>query len=169
MSRTLEELVAAIEQMRDYAFAYKGKREEFYQNLYAMLVTPIPRNENYENNVNKMYLAAVGALTAQIQPPTAETYDKVVEKLNSVLSGEKIKAIHIATAADDAFEEGYQVVGNLKEKDDIPNRDYGLRLALPAKRKLTKKNQALVEKFREELPATPLRFGNRGQRRGEQS
>lgn len=169
MSRTSEELVAAIEQMRDYAFAYEGKRKEFYQNLYAMLVTSIPRNENYEENVEKMYLAAVGALTAQIQPPTAETYDNVVEKLNRVLSGEKIKNIRIATAADDAFDEGYRVVGKLKDKGDVPNNAYELRLALPAKRKLTKKNQALVEKFRAELPATRLRFGNRGERRGEQS
>lgn len=169
MNRTPEELIAAIEQMRGYAFRYEGKRKEFYQNLYDMLATPIPRNEKYENNVKKMYFAALRALTAEIQPPTAETYDTVLEKLNSVLKEEKLDRVRIAISADDAIEDGYQIVGKLPRRGDTSNDAYDLRQSLPAKRKLTKKNQALVDKFRAELPDTPLRFRNGEPQRGQQN
>lgn len=167
MTRTLEDFAAAIKQIRDYASAYQGKRKDFYDNLYAMLATPIPQNEeDYPAIVKKMYLAAIGSLTSEIQPPTAETYIDVVRKLNSALEGEKLGLVNIADYPDEGMEDKYSIVGEARTQDLPTPRIEQLQNALPRKRKLTKKNQALLNKFRLEIPTVDRPFVRREQSRG---
>lgn len=166
MERTPEDLIAAIKQIRDYAGAYKGKRKAFYDNLYAMLATPIPEDENVNTIVKKMYLAAIGALTSEIQPPTAETYDDVVKRLNSVLKEEQLGTVNIAIYPDEGMEDVYGIVGEARTGDLSTPRTEQLKDVLPRRRKLSKLNQALVDKFRAEIPRAERPFEYRGAQRG---
>lgn len=169
MAHTIDELVAAIKQIRDYAAGYDGrKRKDFYTNLYAMLATPIPQDANYSVNIKNMYIAAVGALTSEIQPPTAETYIEVVSKLNHALEEQILDPINIVVYPDEGMKNAYQIVGEMQAQDLSKPRTEQLQNALPRKRKLTKKSQALVDKFREEIPSTNRLFrnSNGGQQRG---
>lgn len=166
MARTIEDMGKAIKQIRDYAATYKGKRSEFYGNLYAMLATPIPTDKKYNESVKKMYIAAIGTLTWEIQPPTAETYIKVIAKLNSVLEGKELEIVNIAIYSDEGVDDAYQIVGEAPMLA-MPNpRIEQLQNTLPRKRTLTKKKQALVDKFRSEIPTAERPFMRTGQQRG---
>jgi uncharacterized protein (UPF0147 family) len=160
----LEDYTEAIKQMRAYAFAYKGKRKEFFQQLYAMLATPIPDDESYPGNVKKMYLAAIGTLTSEIERPTVETYDQVIEKINSVLGNEKLGEVRIAIYPDEGHDDGYQIVGQERQSKVLDPHTYILREALPTKRATTPEEQQLVERFRKDLSVSERPFANRGRR-----
>lgn len=166
MERTPEDLIAAIKQIRDYASSYKGKRQAFYDDLYAMLATPIPEDGNVNTIVKKMYIAAIGALTSEIQPPTAETYDSVLKRLNSVLSEEQLGPVNIAIYPDEGIGDVYGIVGEVRTGDLSTPRTERLKDVLPRRRKLTQVNQALVDKFRAEIPRVERPFEYRGARRG---
>lgn len=167
MTREPEELAAAIKQIRDYAQAYNGKkRKGFFEDLYTMLATPIPLDDSRDATVKKMYFAAVGALTAEIQPPTTETYLAVREKLNSALTGEKVGTISLAFYPDEGTGDGYGIVGEAQPGDGQRRQIVPLGDSLPKKRKLTKKHQELVDHFREQIPGTDRPFKQRRQDRG---
>ena len=166
MERTPESVVAAIKQIRDYAGAYEGKRKDFYDNLYAMLATPIPRDDNYDVVVKKIYLAAIGALTSEIQPPSDDTYVKVVARLNSAIDVGTLGTVNIADYLDEGMEDGYQIAGAAQTQDLPAPRTEQLQKTLPRKRKLTKTHQALVDKFRAEIPSAVRPFAHKGQQRG---
>ncbi len=166
MARTPEDLVTAIKQIRDYAATYKGKRSEFYNDLYTMLATPIPADKHYNASVKGMYLAAIGALTSEIRPPTSETYAKVVAKLNSALEGEWLGRVSIAIYPDEGMNDAYRIVGEAATLDLPTLRREYLDDSLPRKRTLTKKNQAIVDKFRAEMPASKRPFMRAGEQRG---
>ncbi|WP_407471184.1 hypothetical protein [Xanthomonas campestris] len=115
MERTPDEQLAAIIQIRDYAAAYEGKRKEFYTDLLAMLTTPIRDDADYLANVKRMYLAAIGALTAEIQPPTTTTYDAVLECLNSALDEGTLGPVRLTVVPDDTRED-YAIPGGSAQR-----------------------------------------------------
>lgn len=166
MTRTTEDFIAAIKQIRDYAKSYQGKkRKKFYDDLYAMLAVPLPLRNNAAH-VKKMYLGAIGALTFEIQPPTSHTYAKVKDKLNSSLAEFKLETINIAVYSDAGMEEGYRSVGESQEESVQISPIEPLEDSLPKKRRLTHMHQALVDKFRDEIPNVNRPFRNRRQERG---
>jgi hypothetical protein len=166
MERTPEDQLAAIIQIREYAAGYVGKRREFYAGLHGMLATPIRDDGDYQANVRRMYLAAIGALTAEIEPPTSKTYDTVLDRLNSALDGEKLGPVQLAFYPDEAMRQDYAVPGAQGQKVSFGLGVTGLQDALPSPRKLSKANQALVDRFRAELPDHPRPFAARGAQRG---
>lgn len=174
MDRTPEDLVAAITRIREFSANYKGKRQAFFDALYLVLATPIPKGDQYNATVKRMYLAAIGALTAEIQPPSIETYDEVIKRLKLAIENDDIADIRFTIEADPDTDSTYRPV----DKDRGENtatadneiqrqpRSESLRETLPPRRRLTKRNQALVDKFRAEIPSAEQPFRPRGRQRG---
>lgn len=171
MARTFEEMTQAVDQIRRFARGYaKPKRKEFFENLYLYLSDPLPEDESRKVALETKYLMAVAALTAEIQPASAETYDQVLQRLNAVLLESKLGDVWISTEpkveqlAQSADSDGPQLRSN--EDGQVPARAYSLRGTLAPRRKLSKAKQALVDRFREDLPESGRPFDPRSQIRG---
>jgi hypothetical protein len=174
VDRTPDDLVAAITQIREFAANYKGKRQAFFDALYLVLATPIPEGEHYNATVRRMYLAAIGALTSEIQPPSAETYGEVVKRLKLAIGNDDLGEISFTIEADPDRDSAYRPVdrdrGENKVTADNENqrqpRSESLRETLPPRRRLTRRNQTLVDSFREEIPSVEHPFRRGGVQRG---
>lgn len=174
MDRTPEDLVAAITRIREFAANYKGKRQAFFDALYLVLATPIPQDKQYNETVKRMYLAAIGALTSEIQPPSIETYGEVIERLKLATGSDDLADINFTIEADSDTDSVYRPVDkdrgeNTATADNESQRQprsESLRETLPPRRRLTKRNQALVDKFRAEIPSVERPFRPRGGQRG---
>lgn len=172
--RTPDDLVAAITQIREFAANYKGKRQAFFDALYQALATPIPEGEQYNATVKRMYLAAIGALTSEIQPPSSRTYVDVVTRLKAAIQSDDLGDFSITVEVEPDTDSPYRPVdrdrgANTAHPDDEsrrPLRSVSLRDSLPPERKLTRRSQALVDKFRAEIPSVEHPFRRRGAQRG---
>ena len=174
MDRTPEDLVAAITRIREFAANYKGKRQAFFDALHLALATPIPEGEQYNANVKRMYLAAIGALTSEIQPPSIDTYEEVVKRLKLATGSDDVADIRFTIEADPNTDSDYRPVD--RDRDEyratVDNerlrqpRSKSLRETLPPRRSLTEEHQALVDKFRAEIPSVDHPFRQRGEQRG---
>lgn len=174
MDRTPEDLAAAIMRIREFAANYKGKRQVFFDSLYLALATPIPEGEQYNATVKRMYLAAIGALTSEIQPPSVETYGDVIKRLKLATGSDDLADINFTIEADPDTDSDYRPVDrdrgeNTATVDNVSQRQprsESLRETLPPRRRLTKRNQALIDKFRAEIPSVERPFRPRGVERG---
>lgn len=166
MDRTPEDLAAAITRIREFAANYKGKRQAFFDALYLALATPIPEGEQYNVTVKRMYLAAIGALTSEIQPPSVETYGEVIKRLKLATGSDGLADINFTVEADPATDSDYRPVdrdrgeytATVDKESQRQPRSESLRETLSPKRRLTKRNQALVDKFRAEIPSVERPF-----------
>lgn len=174
MDRTPEDLAAAVTRIREFAANYKGKRQAFFDALYLALATPIPDGEQYNATVKRMYLAAIGALTSEIQPPSVETFGEVIKRLKLATGSDDLADVNFTTEADPDTDSDYRPVDRGRgentatvdnESQRLP-RSESLRETLPPRRRLTKVNQALVDKFRAEIPSVERPFRPRGVQRG---
>lgn len=165
MARTLEEMIQAVDQIRRYAGAYdKPKRREFFQDLFQVLSVPLPLDDTRLATVETMYLFAVAALTAEVQPANADNYDQVVHRLNSILREGKLGDIWISTEAD----QGESKLDSEADRRFVTPvtrapRGLSLRSSLPPKRRLSKVNQSLIDRFRQELPESVRPFSPKEQ------
>lgn len=174
MNRTPEDLAAAITHIREFAANYKGKRQAFFDALHLALATPIPEGEQYNATVKRMYLAAIGALTSEIQPPSIETYGEVVKRLKLATGSDDVADINFTIEADPDTDSDYRLVARdrVENTATVDNerqrqpRSESLRETLPPRRRLTKRDQALVDKFRAEIPSVERPFRKRGGQRG---
>jgi hypothetical protein len=174
VDRTHEDRIAAITRIREFAANYKGKRQAFFDSLYLALATPIPEGEQYNETVKRMYLAAIGSLTLEIQPPSIETYGEVIKRLKQASGCDDLADINFTIEADPDIDYAYRPVDKDRgEKaatgdNEIQRqpRSESLRETLPPRRRLTKRNQALVDKFRAEIPSAEHPFRSRGGQRG---
>ena len=174
MDRTHEDRIAAITRIREFAANYKGKRQAFFDSLYRALATPIPEGEQYNEAVKRMYLAAIGSLTSEIQPPSVETYGEVIKRLKQATGSDDLADINFTIESVPDIEPAYLSV-DMDRGENTAIGDNGsqrqprsesLRETLPPRRRLTKRNQALVDKFRAEIPSVEHPFRTRGGQRG---
>lgn len=171
MARTYEEMTQAVDQIRRFARGYaKPKRKAFFENLYLSLSEPLPEDASRKVALETKYLMAVAALSAEIQPASAETYEQVLQRLNAVLLESKLGDVWVSTepmaeqVAQSANSDGPQL--SSIEAEQVPSRGYSLRDTLAPRRKLSKAKQALVDRFREDLPDSGRPFDPRSQIRG---
>ncbi len=145
-------MISAIAQIRQYASNYAGKRQAFFESLFAMADQPIPEGQGYDSRVSDLYKALVGALLFEVVPPTKESYHQVLGRLNQAIEGEALGPIHLATYAES--DRPYDLDSRLPqefEQSQEPIRRWSLEETLPAGRKLTIKKQATVDRFLEEI------------------
>lgn len=174
MDRTHEDRIAAITRIREFAANYKGKRQAFFDSLYQALATPIPEGEQYNETVKRMYLAAIGSLTSEIQPPSVETYGEVIKRLKQATGSDDLADIYFTIEADPDTDSAYRPVAKDRGENTATTdyesqrqlRSESLRDTLPPRRRLTKRNQALVDKFRAEIPTVEHPFRPKGGQRG---
>lgn len=174
MDRSPEDLTAVITRICEFAASYKGKRQAFFDALYLVLATPIPEGEQYDATAKRMYLAAIGALTSEIQPPSVETYGEVIKRLKLATASDDVADINFTIEADPDTDSDYRSVdrdrgentATVDNENQRQPRSESLRETLPPRRRLTKRNQALLDKFRAEIPSGERPFRPRGVQRG---
>jgi len=174
VDRTHEDRIAAITRIREFAANYKGKRQAFFDSLYLALATPIPEGEQYNETVKRMYFAAIGSLISEIQPLSIETYGEVIKRLKQATGSDDLADINFTIEADPGIESAYRPVDKDPSENTVTGdngsqrqpRSESLRETLPPRRRLTKRNQALVDKFRAEIPSSEHPFRPRRGQRG---
>jgi hypothetical protein len=167
LTRDTREKVVAIRQIRRFAASYRGTRQQFFDELYSLVSQPIAAGDAYDESVNDLYVAAISALTSEVTPPTRTTYEKVVSRLAKAVGKESFPAIRIAVYADDGQDNGDSVGKRRRADPDRmprPAREWQLASALPARPRLNKTQQAIVDEFRAEVTSAEPPFAQRRRR-----